>query len=236
MIYQKYFKPGQKVLLRAKQPPPPEGRYELLSAVFENGEADCFDLCLPYGPDAVRQFAFGEDMPFELSTDALGLGLKVSVAFLKPLSGNQIRVKVLPDLQMFQRRLVPRLDCVVGIRFTRGHKSLNTLRQTWGKNASILSSAKASPVLEGFNHCQLNLCPAGIRFSIHPPAEPTDLCLMLLELGDSKPPICALAEIVWVSGKLDDGTLHAGMQFINILEQDQKRIARFIRDRDETLK
>lgn len=233
MIYQRYFKPGQRVQLR---PTPPEGRYELLSAVFENGEADCFNLCLSYGPDAVEQFTFSEDMPFELSTDALGLGLKVSVAFLKPLSGNQIRVRVLSDLQIFQRRLLPRLDCVVGIRFTRGHKSLSTLRQTWEKNASILSSGKTPPVLKGFNHCQLNLSPNGIRFSIHPPAEPTDICLMLLELGDGKPPICALAEIVWVSDKMDDGTLHAGMQFINILEQDQKRIARFIHDRAETLK
>lgn len=230
MIYQKYFKTGQKVQLRAKKPPPPEGRNELLSAVLEAGDANHFDLTLPYGPEAVKEYPFAEDMPFELSADALGLGVKVTVTFLKALGGNRIRVLVLPDLQMFQRRAQPRLDCTIGIRFTRGQKSLQALRQTWEKNASILSTAKTPPPMQGFNPCQLNLSPGGIRFAVQAPAEPAEICLMLLDLGDGKSPICALAEIIWVADRQDDGTLRAGMQFIDILEQDQKRISFFIRD------
>ncbi len=235
MIYQKYFKTGQKVQLRAKQPPPPEGRNELLSAVLENGDANHFDLFLSYGPEAIRDYPFREDMRFELSADALGLGIKVSVAFLESLSDNRIRVLVLPDLQMFQRRVEQRLDCTIGIRFTRGQKSLHALRQTWEKNASILLNSRTAPVLQGFSPCQLNLSPGGIRFALHPPAELSDICLMLLDLGDNKPPICALAEIIWLSGNTPEGTLRAGMQFIDILEQDQKRIVRFIRDHTEII-
>ncbi len=231
MIYKKYFKTGQKVQLRVKHPPPPEGRNELLSAVLEGGDANHFDLLLSYDPETIGDYPFHEKMAFELSADALGLGVKVSVVFLKSLSANQIRVLVLPDLKMFQRRVERRLDCTIGIRFTRGKKSLHALRQTWEKNASILANAKTAPSLQGFSPCQLNLSPGGIRFALHPPAEQGDICLMLLDLGDDKTPICTLAEIIWLSENDADGTLRAGMKFINILEQDQKRISRFIQDR-----
>ncbi len=231
MIYQRYFKTGLKVQLRPKQPLPPEGRNELLSANIFGGDANHFDLTLPYGPNAAEQYPFSEDMPFELSANAMGLGVKVSVTFLKALSGNRIRVLVLPDLQMFQRRAQQRLDCTIGIRFTRGNNSLLKLRATWEKNASILANASQPVPLQGFNPCQLNLGPTGIRFSLQFPAEPTDICLMLLDLGDSKPPICVLAEIVWTSEKNDQGTVHAGMQYIDIMEQDQQRIERFIKQK-----
>ncbi len=230
MIYQRYFKTGQKVQLRAKEPLPPAGRNELLSASIDGGTANHFDLTLPYGPDAVAQYPFKEDMSFELSTDALGLGVKVTVNYQKALSLNRIRVLVQPDLQMFQRRTQLRLDCTVGIRFTRGKNSLLKLRETWEKNAAILSNATQPVPMQGFNPCQLNLSAAGIRFTLQPPAEPTDICLMLLDLGDLKPPICVLAEIVWVSEKNEQGLVHAGMQYINIMDEDQKRIERFIKE------
>ncbi|WP_020675334.1 PilZ domain-containing protein [Geopsychrobacter electrodiphilus] len=230
MIYQRYFKTGQRVQLRAKQPLPTEGRNELLSAKIESGDTNYFDLSLPYGPNAVKQYAFHEDMQFELSADAMGLGVRVSVNFLTKLEGNLIRVLVLPDLQMFQRRAQPRIDCTLDTRFTLGKNSFQKLRTTWEKNASILVNAKTLPTLHGFTACQLNISSSGIRFSLHPPADPTDICLMLINLNDGNPPICALAEIVWVTEPQADGTLTAGMQFINIMDQDQKRIERFIKD------
>jgi hypothetical protein len=230
MIYQRYFKAGQRVQLRAKQPQLPEGRNEFLSASLDGGDANHFDLTLPYGPDAVSQYPFSADMPFELSTDALGLGVKVSVNFIKSLAANRIRVQVLPDLQMFQRRTQQRLDCKIGIRFTRSKNSLLKLRETWEKNYSILSNATKPVPLQGFTPCQLNLSATGIRFMLQPPAEPSDVCLMLLDLDDSNPPICALAEIIWTTEKNEEGKVHAGMQFIGIMEQDQKRIDRYIEE------
>lgn len=230
MIHQRYFKAGQRVQLRAKQPLPADGRNELLSASLDGGDSDYFDLTLPYDPNAVAQYPFCADMSFELNADALGLGVKVTVTFLKTLTNNRIRVLVLPDLQMFQRRVQPRLDCTIGLRFTRGNSSLLKMRETWEKNASILANTTQPVPLKGFTSCQLNLSPSGIRFTLQPPVEPSDLCLMLLDLGDSNAPICALAEIVWATEKNAEGTVHAGMQFIGIMKPDQKRIERFIRE------
>ena len=229
MIYQKYFKSGQKVQLRAKQPRPPEGRNELLSATLEAGDANHFDLSLPYGPDSVKTYPFTEDMPFELSADTMGLGIKVTVTFLGFLGADRIRVLVLPDLQMFQRRAQPRLDCTLAIRYTRGQDSLQAMRKTWEKHATELAESTGIQSLEKFHNCDLNLSCSGIRLPLQPPVGTSDIYLLLLALADRKPPICALAEIIWVSAPDREGLIYAGMQFINILEQDQKRITSYIR-------
>lgn len=230
MIYQKYFKAGQKVQLRAKTPLPPEGRSELLSATIEASDANYFDLDLPYGPDAADQYPFAEEMPFELSTDSMGLGVKVTVNYLKALGGNRIRVLVLPDVQMFQRRAQPRLDCSIGIRVSCGSKSLQTMRRIWEQNATELANARGIQSLEKFHVCNLNLSCSGIRLLLQSPVEPSDMFVMMLALADRKPPVCALAEAIWITAPNSEGLVYVGMQFIDILEQDQKRISLYIRD------
>ncbi len=230
MIYHKYFRTGQKIQLRAKQALPPEGRNELLSAVLDGGDANYFDLSFAYGPDTVANYPFKEDMPFELSADTLGLGVKVTVTYLKALAGDRIRVLVLPDLQMFQRRAQPRIDCTMGIRLTRGQNSLQAMRRTWEHHATYLAEASGIQSLEKFHSCELNLSRTGLRLLLQPPVEAADIFLMLLALADRKPPICVLAETVWISTPNQENQLYAGMQFINVLEQDQKRIDLFIKD------
>lgn len=229
MIHQRYFKPGQKVLLRPVAPSAPDGHAGLLSSYIQGGGDDYFDLTLPYGPDSANQYPFHDEMDFELCSDSLGLGARVNGRFREIISGNRIRVHILPDLQMFQRRAKPRIDCRIGIRFTRGRGTLQAMRQTWEKNVNLLSGDKPLPKLTGFNECKVNLSSGGIRFSIRPPAESADLCLLLLDLADEKPPICALAEVIWSIPDQGGEVLLTGMQFLNITVQDQKRIDNFAR-------
>lgn len=219
-------------MLRPLDPESPDGYAGLLSSYIHGGGADYFDLTLPYGDDAAKQYPFHEEMEFELSTDSLGLGARVNGRFREILSGNQIRVHIFPDLQMFQRRGKPRIDCRIGIRFTRGRGTLMAMRQTWEKNVDLLSGDKPLPKLSGFNSCKVNLSSGGIRFSVRPPAEANDLCLLLLDLADKKPPICALAEIIWSIPDQDGEVLLTGMQFLNITVNDQKRIDRFAVDKE----
>lgn len=227
MIHQRYFRPGQKILLRPTDSAAPEGYAGLLSCYLHSGGDDYFDLTLPYGADAANQYPFHDEMDFELSSESLGLGARINGRFDKILAGDRIRVHIFPDLQMFQRRAKPRIDCRIGIRFTRGRGSLQSMRKTWEKNVQVLSSGKKMPKLTGFNDCKVNLSSGGIRFAIRPPAEPADLCLLLLDLQDDKPPICALAEVIWALPDQNGEVLLTGMQFLNILEQDQKRIDDF---------
>lgn len=228
MIYPKFFKNGQKVQLKARQPQPPEGHNERLSAIVEGCDDLSFHLRLPYGKNAAAQYPFVKDMLFELSTDALGLGVKAQVAFDRPLTGESIRVEIQPGLEMFQRRVQPRIDCTLGMRFTRSLQSLESMRESWRKNVEFLQNAEKPPQLKGFIPCEMNLSSGGVRFSMNPPATASDLCLMLIDLDDGRVPICALAEIIWAEEQFESKMLRTGMQFISILDQDQKRIENYI--------
>lgn len=228
MIHQRYFRPGQKVLIRPSGKAGHEGHTHLLSSYLQGGGEDYFDLALPYGSESASQYPFYPQMPMELSSDTLGLGARVNGRFRESISGNCIRVDIHHDLQMFQRRAKPRVDCRLGIRFTRGRGTLQKMRETWEKNVNLLRGDNATPKLTGFNECKINLSSGGIRFAIRPPAEPADLCLLLINLDDDQPPICALAEIIWSIPDQQGTVLLTGMQFIDILEQDQQRIDRFV--------
>ncbi len=228
MIYQRYFKSGQSLILKTQNPQDTEGRTELLSATLDSGEDTTYILYLPYAEDAANQYPFTPELLFEISSEAMGLGVRVTGRFEKQIDGQRIAVKIQPDLQMFQRRNSPRLDCCLGIRFSRGQGTLKDLRETWEKNIKVLQSPKAPFNLEGFNPCQVNISNGGIRFSMRPPVNLSDLCLMLIDLDDGKVPICAITEIAWCRPEQDETILITGMRFINILKEDQKRIDKFL--------
>ena len=227
MNYQRYFKSGQQLLLKALHDTEQNKYTELMSVFVVSVEADSLVLSLPYGADAVNQYPFKEGLLFEITTEAMGLGVKTTGTFKKKIDGNQFRLQLNPDLQMFQRRISQRFDCKLGVRFSRAAKTLQTMREIWEKNIEVLHSPEAPIIFDGFKLCQINISSGGIRFSIKPPGNQGELCLVLVNLEDGKPPVCAIAEVVWVCMQ-DESAVTAGMRFINILSEDQQRIDDFI--------
>ena len=227
MKYQRHFKLGQQLLLKVQRDPAEKERTELMTVSIVSLGENSLIVSLPYGTDAVDQYPFSKGLPFEISTESMGLGVKVTGIFEKKISGNQFAIKLDTDLQMFQRRTSPRLDCRLGIRFSREAKTLQTMREAWEKNIEVLYSPEAPIIFDGFKPYHVNISSRGMRFSIKLPANKGELCLLLINLEDSKPPICAIAEIVWICIE-EESTVTAGMRFINILSEDQQRINNFI--------
>ncbi len=230
MRYPKYFKSAQKIILRPLAPPSPAGRVEALTAHFHDGHGDYFDLSLPYGTTSGEQYPFTPDMPLELTSEALGLGIRLTARFVSQEATNLVRVAINCDLQMFQRRSVPRLDLSIGLRYTKGSGALLSFRRQWEKNIHLLQNGADLTRLRPFPRSQANLSSSGIRFAIKSPIAVADLGLLYLELAPGDPPICALAEVVWLEELPETGRHTAGMRFINILESDQQRINKLIRD------
>ena len=227
MNYQRYFKPGQQLLLKALHDTEQNSCTELMTVFVVSLEEDSLILSLPYGADAVEQYPFKEELLFEITTEAMGLGVRATGNFQKKIDGNQFSLKVNPDLQMFQRRISQRLDCKLGIRFSRAGKTLQVMREIWEKNIEVLHSPEAPLIFDGFKPCQINISSGGIRLTIKPPGNQGELCLILVNLDDGAPPVCAIAEVVWVFIQ-DESAVTAGMRFINILSEDQQRIDNFI--------
>jgi len=227
MDYQRYFKSGQQLLLKVQNDSEQKDRIELLTVFVVSLEEDSLLLSLPYGANAVDQYPFSEGLAFEISTEALGLGVRTTGSFKEKIDGEKFTLKLNPDLEMFQRRISQRYDCQLPIRFSRAAKTLQTMREIWEKNLEVLHSPEAPLVFDGFKSYRVNISNGGMRFSIKPPADQGELCLVLINLEDGKPPVCAIAEVVWISME-DESVLTVGMRFINILSEDQQRIDEFI--------
>lgn len=227
MRYSKYFKPEQKVLIRSLAADA-SGRLEALTAYFHGGGPDYIDLTLPYRARGEEAGAIPPGTPFEILTDAFGVGVRLTGSFLEQRDEDRVRLQVNDDLQAFQRRVADRLDVTIALGYTKGRGALRTFQERWEKNVRILSSGGAAK-LPPLPRVKANLSRGGIRFRVKPPVEAADLCLLLLQLDDGGPPICALAEVVWLAEQPSDGLQTTGMQFLNIMENDQKRIEAFLK-------
>lgn len=227
MSYGKYFRSGQKVTLRALGATP--GHYEALTLYLQDYGSGFLNLALPYRTPPEEGYPFQPGMTFELMTDGLGLGLRLNVEFREcPIPGETVRVAVCGELQLFQRRIHRRVDATVGLRYTKGSGTLRSFRAQWNKNVEILR--KSDPAkLPPFPESRINLSMGGVRLALSTPVERATLCLLLLQLQKAELPICALGEVVWMADEeLDGGRRVAGIQFLNILETDRKRIDAFL--------
>lgn len=227
MNYQRYFKPGQQLLLKALHDTKQICYTELMSVSIVSLEGDLLLLSLPYGADAVDQYPFTEGLLFEITAQAMGLEVRTTGSFQRRFDGNQFTLQLNSDLQICQCRFTQRYDCKLGIRFSRTAKTLQTMRKIWGKNIEVLHSPEAPLIFEGFKSCPVNISSGGIRFSIKPPGNQGELCLILINLEDRKPPICTIAEVVWTCIQ-NESTVTVGTRFINILSEDQQRIDNYI--------
>lgn len=227
--YAKYFRPEQKVQIRLVNPE--DGHLESLTLFFVNHAPKHFDLALPYKLREGEEFPFAPGMVMELTTESLGIGVRMSVAFIEYAVINEIiRVRCIDDLKVFQRRTQRRVDIVAGIRFTRGQGTLRTFRNQWLKNISILEKTPIS-ALPPFPTLPLNLSSTGMRLAIKPPLNRADLFLVLIHLKPEEKPICALCEVVWVGSTPDaDGLVPCGMQFIALTDIDRKRIENHVKN------
>lgn len=230
MQYPKYFKSGQKILMRALAAPP--GHFEALTVLYLDHGQGYLELGIPYRAKAGEEYPFAPDMPFELLSDRLGLGLRITCTFKEYCAdGRNIRVAITSDLQIFQRRYHRRLDTTVGLRYTRGQGTLRTFREQWQKNLTILQQGGDPAKIPPFPPCKVNISPGGIRFAVNPPVEAADLCLLLIQFERTELPVSALAEVVWMADQEVEGRLIVGMQFISILESDRKNIEKLIEHR-----
>lgn len=224
----RYFKNGQKIFLRALSAGESRpDQLNSLTAYLQGSGADFFDLHLPYDLREGEEYPFPLNTPFELLSDTMGLGLRLTGRFQGWRSRDLIRIATEDDLRVFQHRLHPRLDTQAGLRFSRGRGMLRTFHQQWEKTARSLQEGEI-PKTSDLPRTRVNLSAGGIRFKLKAPVKVADLCLLLLELEPGQRPMCVLAEVMW-AGEIEEGRQSAGMRFLSMLQPDQKRIEEFIR-------
>ncbi|MFO7812128.1 MAG: PilZ domain-containing protein [Pelovirga sp.] len=229
MNFKCYFKTDQQLILQHQNDHSAAARRtELLIVSVAGVEGNQLIVNSPYGSEVVEHYAISPDTVVEITTDVMGMGARVSGRFEKKLNDRQFSIVLNYDMSLFQRRVKERLDCDLGIRFSRGAKTLSAMRNIWEKNLNVLYGPEAPLIFQGFRSCRANISAGGIRFAMKPAANQGDLCLILIHLDDSKPPVCSIAEVVW-SCMIGEDAATTGMRFINILKEDQDRIGAFIK-------
>ena len=227
MSYPRYFRTGQKVWLRPLSPAPAPGHVELLTSFLEDMNRDHFELRLPYGPEQGEQYPFTQGMTLELSSQSLGLGLKMTAEVTAIPAPDKLQLTLHHNLAGYQRRHAARIDVKIPLRFTRGQGNLKSMRATWIKYVELLKTRADFGGLEKFTLCEVNLSASGLRFPMRPPVAESDLCLVLMILPDDPRPICLLTEVVWVGRKPPEAP-PVGLHYLCITEEDQQRLEAFI--------
>jgi hypothetical protein len=229
MNFKRYFKTDQHLVVqRQDDQSSATRRTELLIASVAGVEGNQLIVNSPYGNEVLEHYAIAPDTVIEVTTDVMGMGARVSGRLEKKLSDKQFVIVLNYDMSLFQRRVKERIDCDLGIRFSRGAKTLPAMRDIWKKNLNVLYGPEAPLIFQGFRSCRVNISAGGICFAMKPAANQGDLCLILVHLDDSKPPVCSIAEVVW-SCMIGEEAATTGMRFINILKEDQDRIDTFIK-------
>ena len=228
MSLQKYFRVEQKILLRPLVDPPEDDRIETLSAFVLSCENTWCDLTFPYQSPPGEEFPFAPGTRLEILGEAMGLGIRAVGQFDRRLDDDAIRLRLEPDLEIFQRRQHRRHDLQAGIRFTRGMGALRSFREQWQKNIRLLGLPANQDKLNRLPTATINLSAGGIRLLLKPAVTPGEVFMVFVKMMPDTPAFCVLAEVVWNGEPREDGRLPTGMRFISILKQDSLAIEQYI--------
>jgi c-di-GMP-binding flagellar brake protein YcgR len=192
--------------------------------------ANHVDFSLPYGSDAANDYPFEPGMRFELLCDNKGMGLRLQASFTERLSSRDIRLQFEGNLEFISRRQYRRVDVTAWVGVKRGDGGLAQMRTAWEESLKQLEAGVSAAKLTEFEKYPINLAGGGMRLPVKAPVRIAELFLVFLSIGDKGGIVCALAEVIWAGNPEADGTQTAGLRFLNILENDQKRIDKVVNE------
>jgi len=226
-MYTRYFSPGQKILLRFLRTDQQPHRIEAVSTRLISFDGGCFQLAL-LQPWQAGEAPFASQTSLELVSERHGMGLKSTAIFKGLTDGKLIHLHANNDLTLFRPRPQPRVDTHIGLRHFSTKTGFSYFYKKWLQAVDKLSNSSLAlnePILP---MGPVNLSSTGIRMVLSAPVAKHDLVLMMLELHPDEIPICTIGEVIWSVPKTSHH-LFAGLRFLNILQNDQTRIDRFIK-------
>jgi len=227
-MYSRYFTPGQKLQVQTVRNDNLPARRESMNVVFTNYELGYFDVAIPQAWPVNEGSPFAEGRALEIISEKYGLWFKSTASFHSQPSDRRIRLRMNNDLCIFRHRPKIRVEAQVGLRYSAQRGNLSTFHRQWRQQIDKLTSTAAALTAPTFARGRVNLSASGIRMPIHDTVQKNDLCLLMLALEDTDEPICTLTEVIWTTPRQEEQGLHAGLQFLNILQQDQQRIEQFV--------
>lgn len=223
--YSRYFSLRQKVYLVKMSAGRNCDVYESLSGVVTSSGMASLELMMTHGGKNTHEDEVGS-ATYKLTSESLGSGVQVLADLTGITADNIFQFRMHGTLEMFQRRIVPRIDFTTPIFRLFRNSSLAFFKKEWKR---VMEHLKKNGELPGLalQETTINLSTGGVGFTVDAENRPTPLSMIFIEL-DKGLPVCALAETAWEQD-VDDG-VRCGFRFIHILKADQERINLFIAD------
>ena len=223
--YSRYFNLRQKVCLVNMSTERNTDLYESLSGVVTSSSKDLIELMITHNSSGMHDNEVGK-VTYKLTSEALGSGIQVLADLTGTSAGNIFRFRMHGTMEMFQRRIAPRIEITTRIFNLRGNFPLELFKKKWKSAMDALGKDAMIPGIV-LQETGINLSAGGIGLTVDAADRPTPLSMFLVALDDG-PPVCALAETVWEQRVGEQ--LSCGFRFIHILKVDQERINSFISD------
>lgn len=221
--YSRYFILRQKVYLVNMSADRNSEVYESLSGVVTLTGVSTVEIKVSHGGRSASDDEVGKTT-YKLTSEALGSGIQVLADLTGIVSGNIFQFRMHGTMEMFQRRVVPRVVFSTPIYHLRGSSSLAHFKKEWKRAMELMGNETALAGLP-LQEAEINLSAGGVRLAVDPHNRPTPLSMIFIRLDEGMP-VCALTETIWEQ-RVDDG-LYCGLRFIHILKADQVRINDFI--------
>lgn len=223
--YSRYFSPRQKVYLVNMSEERNSDIYESLSGVVTRSSTDSLELMITHGGQGAHDSEVGK-VTYKLTSEALGSGIQVLADLTGIVAGNVFQFRMHGTLELFQRRIVPRVEFSTKMFQLRGSFPLSFFKKEWRR---VMDHLRSNGILPGLvlQETAINLSAGGVGITVDANSRPTPLSMFFIALDDALP-VCALAENVWEQ-HVEEG-FRCGFRFIHILKADQERINRCISD------
>ena len=201
--------------------------YESLSGTITAINDDLVSMRMPYSIGRSAAEAGEGNITYKLLSEVLGVGVQV-LADLTKIENDVIHLRLRGNLEIFQRRNAARVDTTIRwYRYLRA-ASIEYYRVMYNKLTSCIESGEMPSEIK-MEEAKINLSASGLRCTL-PMAtgkSPPPLSMFLLDLGEQKPLICTVAELIWTR----DNALESisGYRFIIIRKKDRNLITRYVR-------
>ena len=223
--YSRYFSQRQKVYLVNMSATRNNEIYESLSGVVTSSGMNSLELMVACGGAATTADEVGTAI-YKLTSEAFGSGIQVLAVQTGVIGDTIFQFRMQGTLEMFQRRIVPRVELSTNISQIYGNFPLASFKKEWQRVREHMRTAGALPRVV-LQKTAINLSVGGIGLTVDLQNRPTPYSMFFVAL-DQGLPLCVLAETVWE--QREEEKLRCGFRFIYILKSDQERISTVVGD------
>jgi hypothetical protein len=221
----KYFNHKQKVFLINVSENRDQELYESLSGAIVGRTRNSIALQIPYPTEYTSPANESRKHTFKLTSEAMGNGIQAIADLIRVESGNIFHLRLLSNIEMYQRRQVPRIDTTIKLFQIQRNSSLDVYRKEFLRiRAQIMS--QGVPTNLAMQDAAINLGVGGIRVECEARVNPSLLSMFFIGLNDNEIPVYALGDLVW--SRLENDMRMCGYRFIQISKTDQERINSYI--------